>query len=81
MIQRRQNQRATTEEVPQSLPVGPITAASNGEAEVFERQPTSAETLEPQTKSDHLLVLELTEELRKKVTKKLESHALFFFIN
>ena len=81
MVQRRQPQAATTEQVPQSLPIGPDPAASHGEAEVFEGQPTTAETLETQTKSDQLLVLELTEELRKKVMKSYtDTHFAFLLV-
>ncbi|CAM9264037.1 unnamed protein product, partial [Laminaria digitata] len=46
----------------------PIPATSDGGAEASEAQTRSAvtDTLAPQTKSDQMLVLELTEELRKK---------------
>lgn len=84
MIQRRQNQAASAEEVPRSLANDPITAVSHDEAGLFQQQSTSAETLEPQDKSDQMLVLELTEELRKKVTKNSyqykATHSIFFLI-
>lgn len=84
VVQRRQNQAASAEEVPRSLSDDPITAVSHDEAGVFEPQSTSAETLEPQDKSDKMLVLELTEELRKKVTKNScqykATHSTFFIL-